>query len=583
MKLGRAWAWCLSFGILQAQSTPEALDVVPPGAMVYLFAKSPLLVQAKIQGLIQRLGGKETKEEDPLTEAQTRFGLRRLPVDRRGMVLVYTEAPGQKDAQPLVFLAIKDAKPLLEELKAQPGEGGLYRFQAKGVARALALRDGWAILGDRGQAGALRKAAKEQGGLRASLGELASWVEARDAAGVLTGEGLWSLMQEFRKQAGAGRGRATNGAADPLAKAEQFLAQAQREIRHVGFGAEVDEHGNLQGVLRLQLQPQGQWAQMTAGLDEAQDFGLGGLNGEKFMIAMGGVLPRAWMTEAALLSFAGPMAQAPLSDSEQLDRQQAIERVTRQVRGMHMAMCPPPEGLQQVLQVEDAEAYLREQEAFWTMESARRGALLRVEAQRIRVNDHEALALMTMPPEEALAQLKALPAEAAEAQKAAMRVPVSTFIKLDPRTIAIQTGPQAPMAPGRPQPPPLKEADSVKAAAKLLPARAHFFAFVDLHGAMDTHGEAMQAMEASLTEEQRRGLPTVPERPAFPPMALALRYEEGAWELHLGMSWETQLGLAHQQEDQKAALARSMAVQKALQEKAKQGAPAATAEPDDED
>lgn len=195
----------------------------------------------------------------------------------------------------------------------------------------------------------------------------------------------------------------------------------------------------------------------------------------------------------------------------------------------------------------------------------------------------QALALVSAPPEDARASLKDLPADQAEAQKAALRMPISTFVKLDPRTIAIRTGPQAQRSPGAPDSPALKEADALKGAIKLLPPRAHFFAFVNLHGAMDAYGGPMRSMEAGLTEEQRRALPPLPERPAFPPFGLALRYESRAWELHLAMPWETQLGLAHQKEDQKAALARSVAAQKALQGNAKQNGTQAAEAPDEED
>ncbi|HJV89243.1 MAG TPA: hypothetical protein VJ623_02975 [Holophagaceae bacterium] len=566
---------------LVAQTTPEALDVVPPGAAAYLFARTPLLAQAKLQGLLQRMG---EKVPDPLQELQTRFGLRRLPVDRRGVALVFPELSPTGQAHPLVFLALKDPKDLLAELKATPREGGLYAFKAQGEGRALTLREGWAILGDPGQAQALRKAAKEAGGLRPALGELASWLESQDLSGLLTGDGFWSLTQEIRKQVGLSRAGAS-AAGDPMAKAEAFLAEAQREVRFIGARVDVDEHGNLKGVLRVQLHPQGQWTLMGAGLEETADRGLTGLKGADCMMAMGGVLPRVWQRELGLLSLAGMGADADLPEAAQQARKEGLDRITQQIRGIHMAMSMPPAPPQQILEVADADAYLRELEAFYggaanpvpTGDKAKGNpaSLPRLSAQRRRVDDHEALAILMAPSPDMEQTLGQMPPEQAARLRESLTRPLSLLVQLDPHTVVQRQGPMsAQPASGEPAPD-LKEAAGLKAATGLLPDRAQFYAYFNASKIQETQEASLALQESHLTEEQRRALPPLPPLSPFPAFGFALRFEGGAWELHLGMPWETQLGLQQAgPERQKAVLARQTALQKALQAERAKGAPA---------
>lgn len=565
---------------LLAQTSPEALDVVPAGAKAYLFARTPLLVQAKLQGLTQRLGGKEA---DPLSQIQTRFGLRRLPVDRRGMALVFMEPLEQPESHPIVFLAVKDPKGLIEELKAIPGEGGLYAFKVRGEGRALALREGWVVLGDRGQSQSLRRASKGATPLRSALGDLAPWLESQDLSWLITGEGLWALAHEVRKQLGAHRPQTPAGAADPLTRAEQFFDQAQREVRFIGARADVDEHGNLKAVLRLQLQPQGQWAQISLGLEEAPDFGLRGLKGSQFTLAMGGALPKVWLTEAALLTFSLPNLGGEVSEAAQQARQEALDRVMGQVRGHHMAMLPPPAPPQQLIEVADAEAYFRELEAFYAMEGARsskeaaapkpdaapKESVAQLTTQRRRVEDHEALAILAVPPGEG--SNTKLPEGAAQL--------ISLMVMEGPHAISLRT--PSPLAESKgassapaSSAPALSAAESLRAASALIPERAHFFAFMDLFRIQRLQEEGMAAMEATLTEAQRQALPPLPEQPAYPALGVALRFEPGSWELHLGLPWETQVGLKPQGSSrQKAVAARLAAVQQAVQDNGKAESP----------
>ena len=535
--------------VAQAPAPVEALDAVPPGAFAYLFARSPQLAQAKLQGLTQRLGD---TTPDPFAALEARFGLRRLPSDRRGFALVFLDGLEAKEAHPLLFLALREPKALLDALKAKPGEDGLYTFSAGGGARALTLREGWAILGDRSQAGALRAAAKGRGGLRAALGDLAPWLEAQDVSALLAPEGLTGLLHEIRTQVAGTRGQAPAGAADPLAQAEPILGQIQREVRQIGARAEVDEHGNLQVVLRAQLHPQGQWIRMAEGLPEVSDLGLQGLRGTDFLMALGGSLPTAWSAAFAGLT----LPQVPLGPGQEdaaLTRAEALERIQRQIRSTHAVLAVPPAGLQQQLVVADPEAYFRELEAFFTLPSSR---ALGLQPRRLRIGDTDALALMmTLPPADP------------QGGEAPRELPALAVLRTGPHSLIMQMGPEALKAPAEDTRPLLRESALIRPTAALLPEHAHFYAFMDTRAFAAQQEVALQAQEAQLPEADRLQLPALPDNPPFPAFGLALAFMPGAWELHLAFPWETQLGLGRQLPARaKAVAARTAAVQKALAE-----------------
>lgn len=558
----------LPFGLacagLLAQAPVEVLDAVAPGASVYVFARSPQLAQAKLQGLGQRFGD---TTPDPLAELQTRFGLRRLPSDRRGLALVFEGELGAAETHPLLFLAVREPKELLESLKAKPGEEGLYTFSAGGGARALTLREGWAILGDRSQAQALRQAARSRTSLRSQLGELAPWLEAQDVAALLSPEGLSGILHQVRKQIAGTRGGAQ--AADPLVQAEPILGQIQREVRQIGARAELDEHGNLQVVLRAQLHPQGQWIRMAEGLPEASDYGLQGLRGTDFLMALGGSLPRAWSTALAQLTLPQAPAGAGREDAA-LVRGEALDRIQRQIQSTHAVMAPPPAALQQRLTVADPEAYLRELEAFFRLESSQG---LGLQPRRVRVGDADALAL-----------LMTLPAAEGEAPAAPREQAVMAAIRQGASTILIQMGPEALTPPAEDPRPPLLDSAVLRPAAALLPDRAHFYAFLDGRRMSLQQEGALQMQEAQLTEPERLQLPALPDTPAFPALGFALAFTPGAWDLHLALPWETQVGLGLQLPARaKAVAARTAAVQKVLAERPRpEGAEAAVEDPEED-
>lgn len=520
--------------LLRAQERPEALDILPRGAAAYLFLRSPLLAQAKLSGLLQRFG--QDPATDPLTALQARFGLKRLPTDRRGLALVMDAADvSATEPQPLLFLAIGEPGPLVEALRAKPGEKGLYAFSAGGGSRVMAFRSGWAVLGDRSQAPAVRRAAQGPGGLRAEVGELAPWLEARDGAALLTPEGMGAILHQFRQDAAAGRAQARGGAPDPLAQVEPVLARIQREVRFLGATVDLDEHGNLTGVLRAQLHPQGQWALMGEGLDLRSAPGLGDLRGSGFMVAMAGALPEAW-SRAALefqMSLAGAAPGAPAVEGP---REQAMGRLLALVKGSRVLI---PEGQPlplQVLEVKDGEAYLREMEAFLTLPPASpalpKGVVFpTLRTERRRVDDHEAL--VVLPPRTQVADLP--PEIAAELADR----PTQVFLMRDPHTIEVRTGGHAYEGPTDL----IADLPALRTAADLLPKTAHLYAFFNprAFALMDTH--ALAAAEARLDEAQRAALPAVPDLPPFPGMGLALRLDPGVWELHVALPWELQVGL----------------------------------------
>lgn len=532
-----------------SQAPVEALDAVPAGAHAYLFARSPQLAQAKLQGLVQRLGQPAL---DPLSDLQTRFGLRRLPGDRRGLALVFTEGLEAPTPRPLLFLALREPKDLLEALKAKAGEEGLYTFSAGGGARALVLREGWAILGDRSQAGALRAAAKARGGLRTALGDLAPWLEAQDVSALLAPEGLFGVLHEIRKKVAGTRGGTPAAAGDPLAQAEPILGQIQREVRQIGARAELDEHGNLQVVLRAQLHPQGQWIRMAEGLPEMPDHGLQGLRGTDFFMALGGCLPPAWSAAFAGMS----LPQLPLGPGQEdaaLTRDEALARIQRQIKSTHAVMGAPPLGLRQYLVVEDVEGYFRELEAFFALPS---GQATGLRPRRLRLGDTEALALMMQ-----------LPSEGPEAPAAPRDMALLAALRTGPNTITLQVGPEALTLPREDTAPLLRESPLIRPTAALLPERAHFYAFFDGRQVAGPQEHQLAAQEARLPEADRLQLPALPDNPPFPTFGMALAFTPGAWELHLAFPWETQLGLARQLPARTKALeARRAAVEKALAE-----------------
>jgi len=542
----------LPFGLacagLLAQAPAEILDAVAPGASVYVFARSPQLAQAKLQGLGQRFGD---TTPDPLAELQTRFGLRRLPSDRRGLALVFEGELGAAETHPLLYLAVREPKELLESLKAKPGEEGLYTFSAGGGARALTLREGWAILGDRSQAQALRQAARSRTSLRSQLGDLAPWLEAQDVAAPLSPEGLSGSLHQVRKEIAGTRGGAGAQAADPLVQAEPILGQIQREVRQIGARAELDEHGNLQVVLRAQLHPQGQWIRMAEGLPEASDYGLQGLRGTDFLMALGGSLPRAWSTAFNMLILPQAPAGAGREDAA-LVRAEALDRIQRQILSLHAVMAPPPATFQKRLTVADPEAYLRELEAFFRLDSSQG---LGLQPRRLQVGDADALALfMTLP--------------AAEGEAAPREQAVMVALRQGASTILIQTGPDALTPPAEDPRPPVLDSAVLRPAAALLPDRAHFYAFLDGRRMSLQQEGVLQMQEAQLTEPERLQLPALPETPSFPALGFALAFTPGAWDLHLALPWETQVGLGLQLPARaKAVAARTAAVQKVLAER----------------
>lgn len=546
--------------LLPAQSLPEALDALPPDAAAYLLVRSPILTQAKAAGLMQRFG--QGAEPDPLSALQTRFGLKRLPSDRRGLALMLEGADFQgAEPHPLLFLAVSDRKALVEALGAKPGEGGLHTYAAQGAPRVLAFREGWAVLGERSQAGAVRRAAQGPGGLRKEVGGLATWLEAKDCSALVTPQGLSTILHELRKDTAAGRAQARRGP-DPLAQIEPVLARVQREVRFLGATADVDEHGNLVGVLRAQLHPQGTWATMSRDLELVSGPGLGDLRAPGYLMAMAGALPKAW-SRAALdfqISLMGGPEGAPEAEGP---REQALERLLPLIRGTRMLMPEGPGTPVQVVEVTDGEAYLREMDAFLTAmfqsspKGPNPGGRPTLKPQRRRVEDHEALVLVLPPPpgDDLPPELRArLEAEA---------TPFQTFLLRDPHTIEIRGGnghldtESAPVA----------DLPALKAPMALLPRLAHLYAFANPRAFGLALDPAQAAQEARLEPGQRALLPPVPELPPFPGLGLALRLEPEAWELHLALPWELQLGLGiHLPARKKATEARTTALAKALAE-----------------
>ncbi len=557
--------------LLPAQSLPEALDVLPPEAAAYLLVRSPILTQAKVMGLAQRLG--MGQEADPLTALQTRFGLKRLPTDRRGLALVMEGTDvGAEEPHPLLFLATPDRKPLVEALKARAVEGGLYTYTAAGAPRVLAFREGWAVLGERSQAAAVRRAAQGPGGLRKEVGALAAWLEAKDCSALLTPQGLSAILHEFRKDTAAGRAQARRGP-DPLAQVEPVLARIQREVRFLGATAEVDEHGNLAGVLRAQLHPQGTWTTMSAGLELRSAPGLGDLRAPGFLVAMSGSLPRAW-ERAALDLQLSILANPGAPPAPEGPREQSMDRLLALVRGTRMIV---PEGQPtpvQILEVSDGEAYLREMETFLnaTAQEAQASKAAKAakagkaspapplnvpmpKAQRTRVEDHEALILVLAPPPG-----MDLPPEVA-ARMGTNPTPLQTFLLRDPTTIEVRMAGAA-LDPTSPL---VAEHPGLRAPAAQLPREAHLFAFFNARALGLVMSPHLEAQEARLEPAQRAALPAVPELPFFPGLGLALKLEPEAWELHVALPWELQLGIGiHLPARQKALEARKAALDKAL-------------------
>jgi hypothetical protein len=528
--------------LLQAQASPEALDVVPANALAYAFARSPMMVSAKLQGLQQRLG--IPLDLDVLAKAQAAFGLRSLPVDRRGVALVYLESPEREETRPLLFLAARDPKALLDQLKAKPTAEGIYTFKGPKGTCGAALREGWVALAEAKHLDALRKVAQGRDALRRSLGSLATWVEEGESALLFTPEGLWTLLNGIKREM-TGPADTGQGENSPLVKMEQFMAEAQREVRFLGVRLDLDEHGTLTGKARLELQGGGQWINLGRGLPEPADRGMAGLTGTGAALAVGGSLPNAWLREIA------PIPLPPLQGSEaQLEaREEARNRALNHLRGIHMT--PAGEGSQQVLDVDDTESFLADLEAALAEEAKPDGPNKRwfLPPRRLRVGDREALQL-AMP-------AKATPGGASAPEAAGN--PYLTFLKEGPTTVAMLIGTQA--RPNADSLPALKDAPLVQVPGRHLPDRGHFFAFFDTHAATADQRAMLERMEARLTSEERATLPGVPDLPPFPAWGLSLLFGPEAWEFTGVLPWETQLGLRNEREVfQKAVVDRMRAI-----------------------
>lgn len=547
---------------LAAQAPRPALDVLPDKALGFILFRDPILSQVKLQGLMQRL---KQKEDDPLTEAQKRFGLSRLPPGRQGMAIVFLEDGGANAKGPLqlAYLSPTDAKGYLESIKATSKDGKLWSYESQGHRFAAVVKEGWVILGPEGAKAQLRKAADTPSTLRHEAGSLGPWMEGGDAFGMVTTKGLWTVFHDAKKALGG---------APQAEKADPFLAKAERELELIALQGRMDENGNLNVSLRARLNPKGEWVAMGRDLPLADAYGLGNLPKQGYMAAAGGSLPAEW------IGTIGKLGTEPVLQQLQMQgvAPETLERFREQSAkaAAHLkdfSVLTPAEGgmMSMCVQftVDDSGAYEADlkrlvevtQEAYAAKKLAAPAFESHLEQGRhaFSITSGEEPGAKDMPPE--------------IREMMAKQQPRPQYLALDGTHIQLRLG-GGDGSPAQEQR--LSEDEGIRGVADRLPREAHFFLFVDIRASMEAQAKMLKSMEERMSPEARKGLAPIPAIPPCPPIGANIHFDLDTWELNLALPAETQLAIGRSQEQmQKASNARMEILRKEMEQKAKERPP----------
>ncbi len=538
-----------------AQSVLHVLDAMPAHTQGFIYFQNPMIAQIKLQGVASRMG---EPNEDLLTALEKRFGLGSLPNNHRGLALaILSDESVAGGVSEVLFVPVSGFKPLMETLKAVSPDGKQYTYKANGKTFLAAEKAGWALLAESKDVKAFKLALKPGQGVRSELGGWDSWLGGGEVSGMLTPRGLLAISHLYQKEMRETRSKSMSkqGQVDAYVEPiETFLAQAEREVTHVAFRAEMDEDGNLSLAAKVRLTPSGRWAGLGNQIRKVDAYGLEGLPGGPYVAAGGGNLPSEWSRQLGNLGIDAMNAlliSHGVSEAESVAVKAAMNRNIEHIKGLSFLMpadklSPRPPVMR--FRVDDVQSYRDDLEKLVVSMNelaATKSAKAISTLRKGRVGGFPAISVshdfssMTTKVDEDL--------DDETPSKAPL---LQSYVFLDGQSLVSGPLPLEQMEallPVGAGSNPISEDEGIRKSQSFLPKDGSLYLFVNPKSILEMQDQGMDHMKEMLPEDLKARWPVSPEIPDGLPLALALTFAPDTWSLDVIFPATAQVLLGGQQ------------------------------------
>jgi hypothetical protein len=392
-----------------ARAQSDILQVIPDDAIGFALVNRIGQTNEKFSAVAKRL--KLPLPGNPLEMVKDALGVDKGLAEKGSVAVAAFESKGEnEEPRALIVVPVTEYQTFIDQL--QPGEtkDGITPLTLRNGKPMLAGKRGnFAILTLPADRALLERGLKADKSLATWAEPLQAWLTENDAAGVLTGRGIRLVgakashgideakqnLGNLPQEVGQVFGKALDGF-------DSFFKSAASDLTHAGLGVRIDSAGNVHVTARAQFLKDSGFAKAGGSVKAPSGGLLAGLPAGPFVVALGGVLPENAMQNLIKMNLEMMKASGQIPEETLKKLEKAYAQSMKGVNGMNFVWQVGKEnqsllaGLAATLQTNNAAAYLGEYEkSIAAMNELVKEINLPImpsyEIKKVKVNDKPAL------------------------------------------------------------------------------------------------------------------------------------------------------------------------------------------------